>query len=88
MSIAPEPLANVRLLVLQRAIAALIMTHPDPATFAKTFRSISGIAQIDHLLLPGADPEWQQEAVNFARELVELADAEVAFRQTPTGHED
>lgn len=85
MSIAPEHLANIRLLVLQRAIAALIMTHPDPNAFAATFRSITGIAQVDHLLCPHAAPEWRQEAVDFARELVELADDEAAFRQNEPG---
>jgi len=72
-------------LVLQRAIAALIMTHPDPKAFAATFRSITGIAQVDHLLCPQAAPEWRQEAADFARELAELADDEAAFRLKKSG---
>ena len=88
MPIAPEHLANIRLLVLQRAIAALIMTHPDPAAFAATFRSVTGIAQIDHVLTPQASDEWRREAADFARELADMADDEAAFRLRRTDNED
>jgi len=81
MSIAPEHLANIRLWVLQRAIAALVMTHPDPKAFAEIFRTATGLAQVDHLLAPDAPDAWKQEAADFARGIAELADAEVAYRR-------
>lgn len=81
MSIAPEHLANIRLLVLQRAIAALVMTHPDPKAFADIFRTATSLSQVDHLLAPNAPDAWKREAADFAREIAELADAEVASRR-------
>lgn len=77
---------DTRLFVLQRAIMALIMTHPDPKLFAETFRAITAHAQIDHALTP-APESLRQEAADFARELAEIADLEVAHRLQQKGPE-
>lgn len=44
-----EQLNTTRLFVLQRAIAALIVTHPEPEKFAKAFALVTGMQQLDQL---------------------------------------
>jgi hypothetical protein len=81
----PEQLTAVRLFVLQRAIAALIMTHPDPEKFAQAFGAAAGMAQIDHLTAPKATEALRAEAGNFARELLVLAQDEASHRLAQKG---
>lgn len=71
-----------RLFVLQRAIAALIVSHPDPAAFARAFGQITASAQVDHMSVAGTD-RFRREATDFARELLDLAHDEIARRNKP-----
>lgn len=81
-----EQLTAVRLFVLQRAIGALIVTHPDPGKFAQIFGAATGIAQIEHAT-SDAPASFRQEAAQFARELIDLAEDEAAFRLQQKGEE-
>lgn len=75
-----ELILSARLFVLQRAIGALIVTHPDPARFAEIFEAVSDIAHIEHLLVPKATEAVRAEARRFAQDLVDLARDEALRR--------
>lgn len=77
-----------RLFVLQRAIGALIVTHPDPAGFARVFDAATGLAQIEHALAPGATEAVRKEAAQFAQALIGLAEDEAARRPPRKGGAD
>jgi hypothetical protein len=77
----PEELNGTRLFVLQRAICALIVTHPDPSAFARAFGAASALQQLDQLAFARSRPDVRDESAAFARELLELAADEVARRQ-------
>ncbi|PJC22716.1 MAG: hypothetical protein CO065_01100 [Comamonadaceae bacterium CG_4_9_14_0_8_um_filter_57_21] len=75
-----EELNTTRLFVLQRAIGALIVTHPEPERFAKTFGSSIGLQQLDQIAYPLSKPDVRAESKAFAQELLELANDEVLQR--------
>lgn len=73
----------IRLHVLQRAIGALIVTHPDPAAFAREFAGATARAQVDHHLTSDAGAWRRKEAAEYAAGLLDLARAAAANLQTP-----
>lgn len=79
---------SARIFVLQRAIGALIVTHPDPAAFARALDAATGLAQIEHLTAPGATPAVRDAATRLALELIGLAEDEASRRPRRTGDED
>ena len=76
-----EILLSTRLFVLERAIGALIVTHPDPAAFARLFGAATSLAQVEQLANAKAPEASKREAAKRARELIALAEDEVARRQ-------
>mgnify|MGYP003594107112 CR=1 FL=1 len=83
-----EMITAARLFVLERAIGALIVTHSDAGAFAQAFSAASGLVQIEHMTAPGATPAVRQAATQMARDLIGLADDEVARRRRRTTDED
>jgi hypothetical protein len=75
-----EDLNTTRLFVLQRAIGALIETHPDPEKFAQAFALSSGLQQLDQLAFARSSADVRHESKEFAQELLMLAADEVARR--------
>jgi hypothetical protein len=65
---------------LQRAIGALIVTHPEPQKFAQAFAISTGIQQLDQLAFAQSRDDVRSESKAFALELYELANAEVEER--------
>ena len=81
-----EELNTTRLFVLQRAIGALIVTHPEPGKFAQAFALALGMQHLDQLAFAESRPDVRAESKEFAQELFELANDEVnrrAGQQTP-----
>lgn len=76
----PEITAT-RLFVLQRAIAALIVTHPDPARFAAAFEQATQHADVSMLYADGETEFQRAVADEFSQELLGLALDEVARRR-------
>ena len=76
-----EELNAIRLFTLQRAISALIRTHPHPAQFADVFEQATAMTQASHAVDPLVPPEVKQVALDFARELIELARDEAQHRK-------
>ena len=70
--------------MLQRAICALIVTHPDPEAFAKSFGLLSAWQQVDQIAFVKANPAVLAESKEFAQELIELANEEVQRRASQT----
>lgn len=79
-----ELILSARIFVLQRAIGALIVSHPDPGAFARLLDAATGLAQIEHLTAPGATPAIREAAARFARDLIDLAEDEVSRRSRRT----
>lgn len=77
----PDEINGTRLFVLQRAIAALIVTHPDPAAFAKAFGLVNGMQQLDQIAYAKANPAVREESKVFSQELIDLANDEVERRK-------
>ncbi|MCR6481152.1 hypothetical protein NU688_33690 [Variovorax sp. ZS18.2.2] len=69
----PEQKTETRLFVLQRAIMALINTHPNPREFAKAFSSFTAQQQVDQAAFAKSSPEVRAESAEFAGELIEWA---------------
>lgn len=78
-------LAHIRVIVLQRAIGALIATHPNPGAFATQFATATAIAQVDHHLTSDAEPWMRKAAAEFAEELLDLAHGASARRGSKNG---
>lgn len=78
-----EELNAIRLFTLHRAISALIKTHPHPDRFADVFEQSTAMTQAAHVVDPLVSPEVKQEALEFARELIDLARDEAQHRQIP-----
>lgn len=84
-----EELNATRLFVLQRAIGALIVTHPDPLKFAQSFALATGMQQLDQMSFAQSRDDVREEAKVFAQELYELANDEVQRRDSlQRPHED
>ena len=77
----PEELNAIRLFTLQRAIGALIKTHPHPEQFADVFEQSTAMTQAAHVVDPLVLPAVKQEALDFSRELIELARDEAQHRK-------
>lgn len=77
-----EELNAVRLFTLQRAIGALIKTHPHPDHFADVFEQGTAMTQALHVLNADTPPEVRQEALAFAQELIGLARDEAQARKS------
>lgn len=71
---------GAQLFALKRAIGALIVTHPNPEAFARTFDAATGLAPIEHALAPAI----RETARRTAAELLGLAQDEVSRRQQQT----
>lgn len=80
-----EELNTVRLFTLQRAVAALIKTHPQPAVFADVFEQATGMTQAGHVVDPLVPAAVKQEALEFAQELIALARDEAQRRAQQQG---
>lgn len=76
-----EELNAIRLFTLQRAIGALIKTHPNPAQFADVFEQATALTQVSHVVDPLVQAAVKQEALDFAKELIDLAREEAQLRQ-------
>ena len=75
-----EEINTTRLFVLQRAIGALIVTHPEPGKFAQAFALATGMQQLDQLAFAESRDDVRAESKAFAQELFELANDEVKRR--------
>lgn len=82
-----ELITAARLNVLKRAIGALIVSHPDPGRFSQLFDAATGLAQIEHMTAPNAPASVREAATQLARELLDLAEDEVARRPPRTDGE-
>lgn len=75
-----EELNAIRIFTLQRAIGSLITTHPHPDLFANDFEQATAMTQASHVVDPLVPHEVKTEALEFARELIDLARDEAARR--------
>lgn len=69
-----------RIFVLQNAIGALIVTHPDPSQFAQAFGLLVGMQQMGHIANPQSRYDVRAVSLEFSQELLKLADDEVKRR--------
>lgn len=60
--------------VLERVIAALIATHPDPGALACLIREFERDAQVQQAFAPGITPETRAEAKKTAERLLDIAE--------------
>ena len=69
----PDETTATRLYVLQRAVMALINTHPNPRDFAKAFSSITAQQQLDQAAFAKSRSDVREESNAFASEIIEWA---------------
>ncbi|CAN7258734.1 hypothetical protein LJR130_001054 [Variovorax sp. LjRoot130] len=80
-----EQTTQTRLFVLQRAILALINTHPDPRAFARVMGSFTAVQQIDQIEYAKSNPEVRAESDAFAREIIDFAGLVAEKRDSADG---